>query len=295
MRADITFDREANSIRQRRSTFLGTFLLVEGDTDKKFYRRFVDQAVCTIVVTSGKPSSKLRVINILKILDESGFRGALGIVDADFDLLESLPEDSPNVVRTDTHDLEAMMLAKGGFEKLLNEYTSDEKLPKFIKEHGDVRKIVLAAGMQVGYLRWVSQRKNLNLSFSNIKFGNFLDKETLQFDVRKFIQEVKNKSQAQALKSEDLQQQILAQQNDRHDPWQVCCGHDLMEILALAFCKAIGTFNANEVTIDTLERSLRLAYEASWFPQTNLYREIQAWETGNSPFWVLSRAFPNRA
>lgn len=282
---------KANEIRMRRTTFSGTFLLVEGVSDAVFYRRFIDRENCCVEVAVGKQ----RVIDILNSLDQHSFQGALGIVDADFDYLQKTRENSSNLFLTDTHDLETMMLAKGGFEKLLNEYTSDEKLPKFVKKHGDVRKIVLAAGMQVGYLRWVSQRNNLNLSFSNIKFGNFLDKETLQFDVRKFVQEVKNKSQAQALKSEDLQQQILAQQDDRHDPWQVCCGHDLMEILALAFCKAIGTFNTNEVTIDTLERSLRLAYEASWFPQTNLYREIQAWETGNCPFLVLSRAFPNRA
>jgi len=43
MREFITVDREANAIRLQRSAFKGTFLLVEGSSDKIFYQLFVDK------------------------------------------------------------------------------------------------------------------------------------------------------------------------------------------------------------------------------------------------------------
>ena len=42
MRDHITPARVANSIRLQRQEFEGTFLLVEGRTDKLFYERFIN-------------------------------------------------------------------------------------------------------------------------------------------------------------------------------------------------------------------------------------------------------------
>ncbi|TVQ50985.1 MAG: DUF4435 domain-containing protein, partial [Spirulina sp. DLM2.Bin59] len=96
MRDHLTADREANAIRMKRSTFVGVFLLVEGSKDKKLYERFFEKSLCQIVVISGKPSSKLKIISVLGILEESKFQGVLGIVDADFDHLESSAPITPN-------------------------------------------------------------------------------------------------------------------------------------------------------------------------------------------------------
>lgn len=43
----------------------------------------------------------------LRILDTDGFGGVLGIVDADFDLLDAIPASSLNIIRGDCHDMEA--------------------------------------------------------------------------------------------------------------------------------------------------------------------------------------------
>ncbi|MDJ1179813.1 DUF4435 domain-containing protein [Roseofilum sp. BLCC_M91] len=108
MRDQLTPDREANAIRLKRQTFTGAFLLVEGGSDKKFYQRFTHKN-CEIEVVSGKPSSKQRVIQVLQILENDNFAGILAIVDADFDRLDNLEFSSPNLLRTDTHDLETML------------------------------------------------------------------------------------------------------------------------------------------------------------------------------------------
>nr|WP_243146916.1 DUF4435 domain-containing protein [Scytonema sp. UIC 10036] len=124
----MTVDREANQIRLRRSTFSGTFLLVEGSSDKTFYDRFVDKAACQLVSVSGKPSSKLRVIAVLEILEKSTFQGILAIIDADFERLETFIYSSPNLLRTDTHDLETMLINSPALNKVVAEFASEEKI-----------------------------------------------------------------------------------------------------------------------------------------------------------------------
>ncbi len=134
---------------------------------------------------------------------------------------------------------------------------------------------------------WISKCEKLNLTFDGIKFSNFIDEQTLQIDELKLIQEVKNKSQAYSLKSEDLRQQLNSQKSNNHDPWQICCGHDLVEILSFGLRRVLGSNNAADVEPNSLERSLRLAYEEIYFRQTQLYLDIQIWESNNQPFRVL--------
>lgn len=280
MRELLSVDRDANAIRLQRSSFSGTFLLVEGHSDKVFYERFTDKAACKLVIISGKPSSKLRVIAVLEILNKSSFQGVLAIVDADFDRLETLSYN-PNLLRTDSHDLETMLLNSFALDKVIAEFGSEEKIIKFGR---DVRTVLLEACMSLGYLRWISQRDELNLTFNGITFSKFIDEQTLQINEFKLIQEVKNKSQAFSLQNEELQQRLTNEKSGNYDPWQVCCGHDLVEILSLGLRKAIGSFKVDR---DSLERNLRLAYKEAYFYKTQIYLDIRIWETQNQPFKVL--------
>ena len=284
MREHLSVDREANAIRQRRSTFSGTFLLVEGNSDRIFYERFVDQVACVLISVSGKPSSKIRVIEVLSILGKSNFQGILAIVDADFDHLQASSHSLSNLIRTDTHDLETMLLKSSALEKVIAEFASEEKIAKFDR---DVRTALLQAGTPIGYLRWISQLDELNLTFEGITFSRFIDAQTLQIDELKLVQEVKNKSQAFSLNGENLQQRLTKQKSNHHDPWQVCCGHDLVEILSLGLRRAIGSAKTSDVEPNSLERSLRLAYEETHFDKTQMYLSICSWENHNQPFQVL--------
>lgn len=284
MKEFLSDSRDANKIRLMRSTFPGTFLLVEGSSDKIFYQRFVDNDVCQLVCVSGKPSSKLRIISVLEILEESSFRGVLAIVDADFDRLETSPHNNLNLLPTDSHDLETMLLNSPALDKVIAEFGSQEKIAKFNR---DVRTALLEAGMSVGYLLWVSQCDGLNLTFNGITFSKFVDEQTLQIDEIKLIREVKNKSQALSLKDEDLQQRIMSQRSNSHDRWQVCCGHHLVEILSLGLRKAIGSNKAADVVPHSLEKNLRLAYEEVYFRKTGLYSDMRTWEGNNQPFQIF--------
>ncbi|HEY9803803.1 MAG TPA: DUF4435 domain-containing protein [Leptolyngbyaceae cyanobacterium] len=283
MREFITVDREANQIRLLRQTYSGTFLLVEGGSDKIFYERFVDKC-CKLVTVSGKPSSKQRVIAVLGILEKDNFQGVLAIVDADFERLTNLLYDSPNLLRTDTNDVETMVIKSPALEKVIAEFGSEEKITQFKR---DIRLALLKAATSVGCLLLISLTEDLNLKFEGIKYSKFIDENTLLIDELKLIKEVKNKSQAFSLKDEELQQKILSHRNKNYDPWQVCCGHHVVEILSVALCKALGTSKPSDVEPNSLERNLRLAYEEAYFRETEIYSEICIWESKNQPFQVL--------
>ncbi len=163
-------------------------------------------------------------------------------------------------------------------------FSSEEKITKFGR---DVRRKLLEAGTLIGYLRWISQLKRLNLTFNDIKYSNFIDKETLQADEIKLIKEVKNKSQKFDLQDVELKQNTDKIKSSNHDPWQICCGHDLVKILSLGLCKAIGSNKTSDVEPEKMEICLRLAYEDSYFSQTQVYFSIRTWESKNLKFKVL--------
>jgi hypothetical protein len=177
-----------------------------------------------------------------------------------------------------------MLIQSPALDKVLAEIGSEEKITKFGK---DIRSALLQTGKPIGYLLWVSQIYGLNLTFAGIKFSKFIDEQTLQIDEIQLIQEVKNKSEAHRLKDEILQQHIANQKRNDHDPYQVCCGHHLVQILSFGLCKSIGSAKPSDVEPSILERNLRLAYEEAYFYKTQIYLSIRQWERVNLPFRVL--------
>jgi len=77
----------------------------------------------------------------------------------------------------------------------------------------------------------------------------------------------------------------LAKQD--HDPWQVCCGHDMVKILAFWLRHIFGNKNAQNVTAEILESTLRLTYSIEDFKTTQLYGAIMDWQQTNPPYLIL--------
>jgi hypothetical protein len=272
-------NRWADQIRLRRDAFFGVFLIVEGHSDKLVYSNFVNSETCEFVISDGKEQA----LNTMKILDNDKFTGVLAVVDADFDRLENNFPESPNILLTDDHDLEMMMLKTNALDKLINERGSEAKI-----KNKNIREILLKIGQEIGYLRWISQKNNLSLRFEGLDFGKFIKKDKLEIDYSDLIKTIKDHSQKQSLVNQEIEEKIEILRNKEHDPSQVCCGHDIMQILSLALCKAWGTCKPTDVKAENLERDLRLAYEKSYFYQTQLYFLIQNWQNTNVPYQVLN-------
>ncbi len=279
----------ANYIRMMRSQDNRTFMIVEGSTDQRFYQQLVDKEKkhCVIV----RAENKLNAIETLTILEQTQFKGVLAIVDADFDVLKNVVY-SDNLLLTDSHDLETMILKSPALEKFLNEYGSEEKIKKFVAQQGkDIREKLLDEGVHLGYLRWVSLDELDNehkLKFEGLSFSKFLDKKNLTLNPQKLIKVVKNHSQKQGINEEYLQKKINSKKQKAYNPWYVCCGHDLTAILSEGLRHSFGSRETSEVKLEIAEKNLRLAYEHAYFVSSKLYQSIKRWEEANYPFKVVS-------
>ena len=70
------------------------------------------------------------------------------------------------------------------------------------------------------------------------------------------------------------------------DPWLVCQGHDLLEILRIGLQKVLGDLKPSQGK-SHLAALLRAAFHDTHLASTQLYQNIRAWEHANAPYQVL--------
>jgi Protein of unknown function (DUF4435) len=283
MREALRPERVANAIRQRRQVLADrAYLVVEGDTDRRLMAKFVDPARCEIEVAMNRDF----VLGVVAELARTHTPGVLALIDADFDPLDGV-DLPPNVVRTDTHDIETLTLRSPALDHVLREHGSDEKRTLFERRRAPIREALLQACLPLGYLRWHSRRASLALTFRDLDMSKLLgdDLNPNRTDVIRYILQ---RSQKPLGLLTECSAAIEALEDSRHDRWVVCCGHDLVAALSNALRKTLGTRASNDVSPDVIERDLRLAFERRDLEETDLYTAVRRWEADNAPFVIFA-------
>ncbi len=100
-----------------------------------------------------------------------------------------------------------MLIKSAAFDKLLKERGSEEKIAAFSK---DIRETLLKLGQEIGKLRLLSLRNELNLKFEGLNFSKFIDKKNLNLsiDIDKLIRSIKNHSQKLSLDEQQIKQDL---------------------------------------------------------------------------------------
>jgi len=282
MRRYLTAHDLANHARMVRTQHSGTILIVEGTTDVRVYERFVNEAECKLIPANGKETA----ISALDILEEGGFNGVLTIVDADFWRLDNLEPASPNLLLTDSHDLEMMILYSDALDSVLSEFGLAQKITDLGKP---IRDILLESGLPIGYLRWLSSptKDNLSLKFKNLSFDKFVNKNTLIVNIDNLVKNVKTNSKNSTLDANATKDELIKLAGERHDPWQVCSGHDLVIFLSIGLQNIFGNHRGKSVTPNVVSGILRVVYDPSHFSLTNFHNLIKTWEKANPSFKIL--------
>ena len=274
-----------NKARMMRTQYTGTILIVEGSTDARVYGHLVSETECKVIHATGKD----KAISALNILEEGVFDGVLTIVDADFQRLDGIEPDSSNLLLTDSHDLETMILHSDALDNVLSEFGSAIEIAKLGRP---IRDVLLEGGLTIGYLRWLSSpaKDNLSLKFKGLSFDKFVDEKTLRVSIDNLIRELKTNSKSSALDENATKLKIMALDREGNDPWQVCLGHDLVQILSIGLISVFGNPRRGKTaTPDQIDVALRLTYNYSHFCLTKLHNSIKGWETANPTFRVLRR------
>ncbi|CVK21334.1 DUF4435 domain-containing protein [Sporomusa sphaeroides] len=284
----------AGMIMQSRRKFKGSYLLVEGKTDYKIYKSYIDNDTCIIQPTGGKGKAK-EVIAFLERYKQAN--GVLACVDLDFETLNPQPRKE-NVLYTDVNNLETMIISSPAFDKVMERWGDPKKILLFEKRMGkELRSFLLECCQPVSFLKYLSNYNNLGIDFKMLDYDLFVNEKDLTINIDELIKiagiTTKTHFDIACLKTELSK---LAAKN--LNVWLVCCGHQLVRILSIAFRYLIGKNKTKGKTVlpfhilpSELENILHCSYESLYFAKTELCKNIIEWERKNSPHKILLPVF----
>ncbi|MFA4860960.1 hypothetical protein [Methanoregula sp.] len=289
-----------NEIRLQREDqgYSGSFVLVEGSSDSRLYKKFFDKKKSIPVIACGKK----KILESFSLLDGK-FKGFIGIADADFDIILKKNCQFSNLILTDMTDIDSIILCSDALESVLSEYGVDKKIELLEANSGNnIREILYDNALYIGYLRIFNQLKKKSWDFKGILYSNIISQETFRLDRIKLHHELQRINfqnlinNALLMRLSDIFDERIPDPDNiiklgKTYPWQMCRGHDLVAILHYGFIHNFGDYDRVKHWRDksSLEEILRTAYNESSFKKTGLYSSILQWETNNTSFNVLKK------
>lgn len=272
-------------------------VIVEGETDQIAYTTLLDCSRCYVQPAFGKDEA-LKAVGILLA---GGHRGVIGIIDDDFDSLSGITVTQINVVVTDTHDLETMVLRSAALEKFLLFLLPSDKRHNNANFTNEVRGKLLELGIPLGHLRWLSKVEQLGLNFDSMNYGGFIDTRSLMIDDAAMVYTVYRKSSPCQLSEDEILEMTREKMSFAADPWRVCQGHDLVHILAIVVPRVISKYAPYKQAdkreffdnIDVkmkrrnIEEALFMCFASDHFKETATFQYIKEWESSNQPYTIL--------
>ena len=285
MRQYLTVTDISNTVLMMHSAFKGILMVVEGPTDHRLYGKFTDRSEVRTVIAHSKDNVKGVV---REVTGHRGLKEVMGIVDSDLDLLMGRKVSSP-LFRTDTRDAESMITSSQSFKEVLWEYADQDRLAQFESRYGPVIERVEDAAYPIGLLMYVSEVENLNLSFKDLEFLDFIDRFSLKCDLNDLCRAVVRNTAAPVIQARELRILLDEYLQEKHFVDEVCRGHDLVAIMAIGLRFAFGSDNAQHLRDSALGSALRLSYDIRDFNQTQLYKDTSAWAEGiGHRLWSMS-------
>jgi hypothetical protein len=224
--------------------------LIEGDDDEKVYGRIFEDL--EFHVCDGKA-------NVLKVLNEllpKYSEKLFGICDADYDHL--LNHSHVGVFLTDENDLELTILSS---TDLIVNTLSCELVYKNHREmfKSNVLSDVFEISYQIGLFRLMNTKDQLGLNFKALNYNEFIRtlNEKLEFSQDCFISQLLQASKGAVVTSDELLIK-LSKSNKNLCKWQICRGHDVTNIMAIAV-KCLKLTNDGTINSKKIEGFLRTA------------------------------------
>jgi hypothetical protein len=260
-----------------RQVHKGSFLIIEGEDDAKFWAAWVRQPHCELVIAGGKAT----VLGAVARLDGRGFSGAVDVVDDDCDTLLNRRPSGPNVCVTHARDLEAVLLrTPSAVHRILAEYGEPPKVASCASIRGNVVAALLENCLPYGRLRWLAYREQKDIRFKQLSPARFVEAASWRVDVPALHAEVVAQGHYPDISTLEAALSSLG----TADPWLVVQGHDLVHILSIGLKRVLGSREPGSAKVSA---ALRLAVDRAEINNTPLWSDLRAWEGRNVPFLVL--------
>lgn len=243
-------------------------VVVEGDTDVSFYKRFLDHTYIHKVTGVNSVQQVLRDIG-------AKYPNLIGVRDADFTRISPCPSLLRSLFLTDGHDIE-MMIARsnqaiGRFWSNLNgsSYTLPSNFPE----------IICRCLKPLSYFRLYNYMHSKSISFAEIdcQKGKAF---SCYGHIEKIIKNPKNTGKV----PNELQQLLLTDYSrDSTCIYELTRGHDFLRVAILRAQKSSGISISQKVALQVFYNSFHLED----FQATDLCRDLQAW--CKSSVWCKSK------
>jgi hypothetical protein len=229
-------------------------VVVEGQDDTEVYEKVMDvNAVCWYVDCN---CDKHCVI--LDALNGRYGKRLLAIKDADFDRLEGTTHPYPNMMLTDTHDMEGMIVSE-----CLSELQGEDA----IRCQGVNLSEVYTELEDISYLKWFNHANHHGINFSE---------SALDLDINIYFDDCISKTESIV----NVTLSDMYEFKKAHlgvSVKELCNGHDIFERIYIR-AKAANVVNYAK---KPFFRRLRRAYPKDKFVTTALFQSIKIWEISN--------------
>ena len=267
---DITYQDKLNELRLDLShpNSRGIcFILLEGDSDVRLFRKFFNLQSCKVERIPGGSSKVETAVSELASISEI----VIGIRDADFINVGTIPYSNLNMFLTDYHDIEMTMVSDDdSISAIIFEYTN---IPK--ENHISVREQLISIIEDISLLKWLNEIEKIELLFDKTSFQNLVSFANFTIDFDEYLSRILRKSpNARIVDVTTIKSEIASLKSLGKDNFQLCNGHDFIKIFA-KFLREQG--NAKGISDDTVASILRTNYTKEKFYTTKLFEMTKTW------------------
>lgn len=237
------------------------WLILEGSSDYNFFcgKNFFNN----IVYKDVGGWENVRDVVEKSYTDTS--HNVVGLIDRDYrDLTHENPEH-PKIVITDLHDIENILFESNALNAVYTQYGGRDKLPRRGQpiDIKSIKKEIDKAAIPLGIYRAYCYANKINISFKDLDYDKFIDKNNLSFNIQNFENHLRGKPGNRELISQVKWKEAQScnwASPDFFVPVLIRHGHDLMEIIAISLKKKYGSQKGSFSHEDT-ERLFSLAIE----------------------------------
>lgn len=252
------------------------FIVVEGDDDVKFIKKFLNNTVKIVKSYSGKAGVE-EIVNS-KVIDSDR---VIGIRDRDY----YQGSVSEKIFFYDRCCLEMMMAEFDEvFEGIYHEFYNGEMKPQMLKKH------ILDELNIVSQLRKYNEINYKGINFEGISFRNIVD-DDYKIVEDKFIEIIEKLNSGKGFDFIDIIK--VTRGNDVSDLLDITNGHDFI-ILFKTICdiinnrKSVKNRKIKLVKDREISSVLRASFSGDYLKKTNLYKDIKGYFYNEYDVWDLN-------
>lgn len=256
-------------------------IVVEGEDDEKALKKFFNMKA--VEFTCATSCSIVKDVMIIVSTDKQLKDCVIGIKDADFDHIKKISHEISNLMVTDTHDIETMMLTPRVCRRICLETIN--------REYQNLSSQAMSSLKNLSYLRYYNDKMILNggnPDKKGINFRGVIIADVASVSVRDVLQHVKAKGNSNKTSFPDLNaMNLFINQNpiDNKDLVLFTNGHDLVH--AIQYILHSQNQVARAYSDKNIATMIRMSYSKAEFEKTNLYKDIDNWNNNRFNLWAV--------